>query len=302
MLGVTVRRPSPGKSSRTTAASRRRLVVGALVLAALVLVTLSFREADDGPVTRAQNGAAAVLRPFQVAADRIAEPFRDAYAWVDSLFDARSDAERLREENEALRQQVVQGQLAQRENDRLRELLDFRDGPRLPNGFRGLAAAVIARPAGAFAQAIVVAAGWNDGVRVDDPVVTADGLVGTVSRVGTRTARVRLLIDDQSAVSAIDIATDAAGIVRSGHGPRAPLRLDRVPKEAVVRVGDTVVTAGWESPRFSSLYPKGIQIGRVTSVGRTDTDLYTQVQVEPFADLSSLRAVLVLVPNDRGSR
>jgi len=103
---VTVRRPSPGKSSRTTAASRRRLVVGALVLAALVLVTLSFREADDGPVTRAQNGAAAVLRPFQVAADRIAEPFRDAYAWVDSLFDARSDAERLREENEALRQQV----------------------------------------------------------------------------------------------------------------------------------------------------------------------------------------------------
>jgi rod shape-determining protein MreC len=276
-------------------------VVGVLVLVALVLVTLSFREGDDGPVTRAQNGAAAVLRPFQVAADRLAEPFRDAYVWVDSLFAARSDAEQLREENEALRQQVVQGQLAQRENDRLRELLEFRDGPRLPDGFRGLAAAVISRPASAFAQAIVVAAGWKDGVRVGDPVVTADGLVGTVSRVGTRTGRVRLLTDDQSAVSAVDIRTDAAGIVRAGHGPRAPLRLDRVPKEAVVRVGDTVVTAGWESPRFSSLYPKGIQIGRVTSVGRTDTDLYTQVQVEPFADLGSLRAVLVLVPIDRAS-
>ena len=77
--------------------------------------------------------------------------------------------------------------------------------------------------------------------------------------------------------------------------------VDRVPKEAVVRVGDTVVTAGWESPRFSSLYPKGIQIGRVTSVGRTDTDLYTQVQVEPFADMSSLQAVLVLVPAERGT-
>jgi rod shape-determining protein MreC len=124
-------------------------VVGILLLVALVLVTLSFREGDDGPVSRAQNGAAAVLRPFQVAADRIAEPFRDAYGWVDSLFDARSDAESLRQENEALRQQVVQAQLAQRENARLRELLQFRDGPRLPDGFQGLAAAVISRPAGA---------------------------------------------------------------------------------------------------------------------------------------------------------
>jgi rod shape-determining protein MreC len=182
VLGVTVRRPAAGRaSSRTTAATRRRLVVGGLLLVALVLVTLSFRESDDGPVTSAQNGAAAVLRPFQVAADRIAEPFRDAYGWFDSLVDARSDAERLQAENELLRQQVVQGQLARSENARLRELLEYRDGPRLPNGFRGLAAGVISRPAGAYAQSIVVAAGWNDGVRVDDPVVTADGLVGTVS-------------------------------------------------------------------------------------------------------------------------
>ena len=76
----------------------------------------------------------------------------------------------------------------------------------------------------------------------------------------------------------------------------------RVPKEARVRYGDTVVTSGWSSPRLSSLYPRGIRIGRVTSVGRTDTDLYTQVQVTPFADLSALEAVLVLIPQDRGTR
>ncbi len=300
---MTVRRPSAGKPSpRNTAATRRRLVVGCLVLVALVLVTFSFREDDDGPVSSIQSTAASVLRPFQVAADRIAEPFRDAYAWVDGLFDARSDAESLRAENELLRQQVDQGLLAVRENERLRELLDFRDGPRLGDGYRGLAAGVIWRSAAVYAQSIVVAVGRNDGVRVDDAVVTADGLVGTVSRVSSRTARVTLLTDDQSAVSAVDLATDASGIVRPGHGPRAPLRLDRVPKEAVVRVGDTVVTSGWRSSRLASLYPKGIRIGRVTSVGRTDTDLYTQVQVEPFADLTALEAVLVLVPVGRGTR
>ena len=83
-----------------------------------------------------------------------------------------------------------------------------------------------------IAQSIVVAAGRNDGIRVDDPVVTQDGLVGKVSRVESRTARVTLLTDDQSAASALDVETDAFGIVRPGSGPRSPLRLDRVPKEA----------------------------------------------------------------------
>ena len=113
----------------------------------------------------------------------------------------------------------------------------------------------------------MIAAGRNDGLAVDDPVVTQDGLVGTISRVGSRTARVTLLTDDQSAVSAMIPATGAAGVVRPGQGPRAPLRLDRVGKEARVRVGDTVVTAGWRSQRLASIYPKGILIGRVTSVG-----------------------------------
>ena len=301
MLGVSVRRPAEGKpSTRTTAALRRRLVVGGLVLLSLVLVTVSFREDGDGPVASVQEGAAAVLRPLQVAADRVAEPFRDAYGWVDSLFGARSEAARLEKENELLRQEIAERRLAVRENARLRQLLAYRNGPRFPEGYSGLATAVINRPAGAYAQAITVAAGRSDGVRVDDPVVTQDGLVGKVSRVSSRTARVTLLTDEQSAASALDIETDASGIVRPGQGPRAPLRLDRVPKEAVVRVGDTIVSSGWSSPRLSSLYPRGIRIGRVTSVGRTDTDLYTQVQVTPFADLGALEAVLVLIPEERG--
>ncbi len=268
---------------------------------ALVLVTLSFREDQSGPVSDAQTAAASALRPLQVAADRVAEPFRDAYGWGRGLVDARSDAERLQKENQELRQQYVRARLAEQENARLRALLQFRSGPRFPEGFVGVAAEVIYRPPGAYAQAIVIAAGREDGVRVDDPVVTASGLVGTVSRVGSNTARVTLLTDDQSAVSATVLGTEAAGIVRRGQGPRAPLQLVRVPKEAVVHVGDTVVTAGWRSRRFSSLYPPGIMIGRVTSVGRTDTDLFTQVQLEPFADLASLEAVLVLVPSDRGT-
>jgi len=299
VLGAPLRRPGTGQHpSRTSTALRRRLAVGALVVLAFALITVSFRDEGSGPLHRAQEIGASGLRPFQVAAERIAEPFEDGYAWADSLLTARSDAERLQEENDVLRQQAARVELTTRENARLKALLAFRDSSSFPGGYDGVAAAVIGRPAGAFSQAVVVAAGSADGVRHNDPVVTQDGLVGLVTRVSSRTARVTLLVDDRSAVSAVDARTNAAGVVRHGRAARSTLVLDRVPKEDVVRVGDSVVTAGWRVGQLSSLYPRGIPIGRVTSVGQADTDLYKQVLVEPFADFRSLDSVLVLVPAD----
>ena len=299
MLGAPLRRPAPGQSpSRTTTQLRRRVVVGVLVLVAFALITLSFRDDGGGPLDRAQEAGASALRPFQVLAERVAEPFEDGYGWFDGLLTARSDAERLREENEVLRQQAARVELSTRENARLKALLAFRDGPSFPGGYDGVAAAVIGRPAGAFSQAVVIGAGSADGIQRNDPVLTQDGLVGLVTRVSNRTARVTLLTDDRSAVSAVDARTNAAGVVRHGRAARSTLVLDRVPKEDVVRVGDSIVTAGWRVGQLSSLYPRGIPIGRVTSVGQADTDLYKQVLVEPFADFRSLDSVLVLVPTE----
>ena len=297
-LGLTVRRISTAPT-RSTGPLRRRLVVGLLVLACLVLISLSFRSTESGPLTGVQSAGASALRPFTVGAERVAQPFRDAYGWADSLLSARNDAKTLREENRALRQQAIQSQFALQENAFLREQLDYLDGPRFPSDFRPVVAEVTGRPAGAFAQAIVIAAGSSSGVRLNDPVVTADGLVGLVTRITAKLARVQLLTDEEAAASAIDLRTGATGIVRHARGTRETLVLDRVRKQDVIRVGDQVVTAGWRAGALSSLYPKGIPIGRVTSFGLTDTDLFQQVQVDPYVDFGSLDAVIVLVPRDR---
>lgn len=273
--------------------------MGVLVLASLVLITLSFRSDDNGPLSGAQSAGSTALRPVAVGFERVAQPFRDAYNWADSLLAARSDAEQLRIENRELLQRAIQSEFARQENDYLRRLLDYLDSPRFPGDFDPIAAEVIGRPAGAFTQAIVVAAGSSNGVRVNDPVVTADGLVGLVTRVTPDTARVQLLTDEEAAVSAVDLRTSAPGIVRHARGTRETLVLDRVRKQDRVKVGDEIVTAGWRASGLSSLYPKGIPIGKVTSVGQTDTDLFQQVQVDPFVDFGTLDAVLVLVPTER---
>lgn len=272
-------------------------MLGVLVLAALALITVSFREGVSGPVHGAQGAVATVLRPFEIAAERVARPFRDAYGWTTEVLDSRSEAMRLRKQNVELRQNVIQNESALHENTRLRRLLEYRDGPTFPRDYSGIAAAVLARAPTAFAQQIVVSVGSADGVRLHAPVVTADGLVGQVTRVTSGASQVTLLSDESSAVSALDVRTEAAGLVQRGQGPNS-LVLSLVAKKEFVHQGDEVITAGWRTAGLASLYPKGIPIGSVSSVGQTDTDLYQQVQIAPYVDFSSLDAVLVLVSHN----
>ena len=274
-------------------------MVGILVVLALVLITFSFRKPDSGPVASVESAAATVLRPFTIAGERVAQPFRDVYGWADSLLTARSDAKRLRAETEALRQQVIQNQFAANENARLKALLAFRDGPRFPDDYTGLAAAVIARPTGTLRAGGRRRRGLERRCRARCP--GRDG--GRLPR--PRHAGVLALVachaPQRRAARGVGASTSSRarpGIVKHGRGSASTLIFDRVPKKVKVSVGDTIVTAGWRSSKLASLYPKGIPIGRVTSVGQADTDLWKQIQVEPFADFERVDAVLVLVLKD----
>jgi rod shape-determining protein MreC len=275
--------------SRAQSVGRRRAVVALLVVASLALLSVYFRESDGGRLHSLQSSGAAVLRPFEVAGDRIARPFEDAASWFGGLLDAKSENATLRKQRDAWRQLAIQRRTALQENARLRALLAYRDSARFPKDYRGLAAAVLSRPPSQLTQQIVVAAGSYDGVTRNAPVVTEDGLVGLVTRVGKNQSLVTLITDDTSAVSVVDLRTQASGILRHGD------TVDRVTKDQVVDQGDTLVTAGWHDGKISSLYPKGIPVGAVTSAGQRDIDAYKTVAVSPFVDFSSLQSVLVLV-------
>ena len=291
-IGTSAQRSSSTHSSRTSAVGRRRAVVGVLIFLSLALVTVYVRESDGGFLHSAQSTGSSVLKPFEVAADRIASPFQDAASWFGGLLHAKSDNKKLKKELEQLRAQAILNQSALRENAQLKQLLHYLESPRFPKDYRPVAARVIARAPGQFAQQIVVSAGKNNGISKHDAVVTAEGLVGEVTKVASNVAQVTLLTDDSSAVSALDITTNAAGIAQAGMS--GSLTVDRVTKDQVVNRGDVLVTAGWRSGDLSSLYPRGIPLCLVTQVGQADTDLYKQIQCDPFVDFSTLEAVIVL--------
>jgi rod shape-determining protein MreC len=297
-LGSPARRPAvPGSPLRPRVASplRRRIVAGALVVASLALLSVYFRESNDGPLHGVQSTGAAILRPFEVGAERVARPFRDASNWFSGLVDAKSENEKLRKQLDDLRQLYIQNENAAAENAQLQKLLRYQHSPRYPQGFTSISTSIISRPPAQFVRQVEIDAGSNQGVRLDAPVVTNDGLVGHVTKVARNVALVTLLTDETSAASGVDLKTRATGIVSHGQSTGDTLVLDRVTKDQVVNRGDVVVTAGWRSGRLTDLYPKGIPIGLVTSVGERDTDSYKSIQVEPFVDFSALESVIVLV-------
>jgi rod shape-determining protein MreC len=266
-----------------------------LVLFSLGLITVYLRESQGGVLHGAQRIGLTVVMPFEVAGERVSRPFRDAWAYTSDLFDAKSENEKLRAQVEALRQELIQEETAARENQRLRALLAYIDGPTFPRGYTGVTTRVVARPPSPYNQEVLVAAGSSSGIRVNDPVVTEDGLVGLITNVTSNGAQVTLLSDQSSAVSAVVLESGAAGIIRHGPSDASALTLDRVGKDELVSPGDLVITAGWRSGRLESLYPRGIPIGTVKSVGQQDVDLYKRIQVAPLVDFDSLGEVIVLI-------
>jgi rod shape-determining protein MreC len=300
-LGSPVRRAvAPRYSSRTSGPLRRRLIVGLLVLASLVMITVYFRESPNGSLHSFQSGGATVLRPFEIAADRIARPFQDAYNWTADVFHAKQENKQLRKDVKTLRQQAIQNSLAAQEVVQLRKLLKLKRSKAYADFFQtAVTAEVLSNPVSQFDQTILIAAGRTDGIRPFDAVVTQDGLVGQVTKVTRDTALVTLLTDKESAVTAKDHQTGAVGSVRHSQGPEDLLFLDRVGKNKVVSKDDLVITAGQQSGhRLSSFYPRGIPIGRVTKVGQTDVDAFQDIQVMPYVDFSSLQFVLVLASKE----
>jgi rod shape-determining protein MreC len=302
VLGSSVQRSRSNKHAvgRARSAVLRRLVLAVLVLAALALLTVSFRSPTSGALHNVQGTGASILRPFQVAAERVARPFRDAYGYFSGLADAKSENARLKREVRALRAESTANLAGAQKATELERLLNYEQGPTYPADYRPVNTAVISFPTGPFAQQVAIAAGSGSGIGINTPVVSPDGLVGRVTNVGPSTSVVTLITDPDSAVAARDLTSGVSGLIRRGQG--STLILDRVPKEQVVQKGDVIVTQGTRDRRYPDLYPYGIPIGRVLSVGRFDIASYLTVQVQPFASLDSLDSVAALVATKRSTK
>lgn len=186
---------------------------------------------------------------------------------------------RLEMENTALRGAGV-------ENDSLRRALQLpREGP-----FEMAPVEVLSLSGTPVPVAATLSAGRNRGIAPGDAVVTSLGLLGRVGESWTAASRVTLLTDPVSVVACEVESTGVLGLLRATTAPYPRLILANVPLADTVRVGQRVLTSG-----MSRRFPRHLTVGRIARIGREQTGLTQEIEVEPAARLSTLRHAFVLL-------
>lgn len=195
----------------------------------------------------------------------------------------RVENQHLRREIEFLRGQQNQMREAAAAGHRLASLLGFKERA-WPDA---LAAQVIGRDTTNWYRGVLLDKGTRDGVEVGLGVVTQAGMVGRIVKV-TRSSSVVLLVNDpNTAVTALVQRSRDEGIVTGT--PRGLVRMKYTPLLSTVRKGDVVVTSG-----LMGNFPKGLMIGVVTRILKTEDDLFQSAELAPAVDFSKLEEVLVI--------
>lgn len=196
----------------------------------------------------------------------------------------------LREENKSLRDKLIlyrqkfeMANEVYRENQRLKELLDFKK----TLSYGTVAAQVIGRDPTSWSSSVIIDKGLSSGIRPNSSVVSVRGLVGRVVELGRRSSKILLITDPNSKVGVILRRTRQGGILVGQ--PDGYCKMIYIALDSDVAPGDKVITAG-----YGTVFPKDIPVGEVTKVDKEPGRLYKNAIVKTDADLSRLEEVLCI--------
>ena len=213
------------------------------------------------------------------------------YQAVQSLITQPEDVTTLRQknaeleaENSRLQVQIVELQQQVTEAQLLSTLVDY-ERRHVENQYT--AASVIARDVSPFMHYVIIDRGSDDGLRRGMPVITQQGLVGSIAAVTAGAARVELINDPGSSINVI-LQQSGEEAVLNGQ-ITGEINLDMIRQDASIQPGDLVMTSG-----LGGNYPANIVIGQVVTVRNEASQLFQSASVQPAVDFSQLEIVLII--------
>ncbi len=261
-----------------------KVVLIAAVLMALALAVVSNLVGKTPADTLMQT----VLMPIRNGASALTAQAERFYNYMFHYEALEAENAKLREELSKLQQDALRADAIQRENDRLRDLLDMDPAK---EGYVPVDAYIISRDPTDWNSAFTVNRGSNAGIAVGMCVITENkAVVGLVTEVGPNYAVVKTVLDSSLQISASVADSGYNGMVVGGYAKDQAglLRMEYLPTSAILRNHDQVVTAG------STVYPRNLILGRIIDVGIDETGVGKYAVVEPAADIQNLEQVFIL--------
>ena len=199
------------------------------------------------------------------------------------------------EENNQLREEVAELQTQIYDSTEREEMYAWMAGflemKRVHHDFKMLAASVTGRESGNYSRVLTLDVGTEDGVAVNMPVVTSDGVVGRITEVGANWSRVTTILESGTLIGAYIERTNEVAVCEgvfalSGEGL---MSLNYVKADSPAQVGDRVLSSG-----YGSVYPRGLVIGYIEEIKVDPFTRGMSVTVRCAADYSELSRVMVL--------
>lgn len=264
-----------------------RLVI--LSLAAIILMALQV----TGRLATLQSAMTQLTAPAQLGATGATNVMVDWANFFVELGRLRVRNAELEELNKTLLAENFRLSEVERENESLRELLDFAiTQPSLELRGAQIVARVLGQDSINFQNFILLDLGSEQGIEEGMPVVTSVGLVGRITEVNPTTAKVLLISDSNSGVNATLANSRVNGVIKGVPGNT--LIMDYIPQDVVVSVGEDILTSGLTSEIGGGRFPKGIPIGQVVEIIQSDEEVSQQAIVIPAVDFAKLDLVLVI--------
>lgn len=265
--------------------NRGRLLLIVLIVTSLFLITLDLRgvQVIDG----IRTGTQTALTPVQKAGSWVVSPFRNFLSDVTHLGRTRNQIEKLKADNDALRQALLNRKVADAQLTQLKGVLNLAG----KGGFKVVSAKVISQGSStSFTQTITIDAGLKSGIHTNMTVISGFGLVGVVKSVYSNSAVVQLASDPAFRVGARIAGSQQIGIL-SGQGTRKGV-LQLLDNTTEVKVGDAILARGSNNGRP---FVPGVPIGEVTSVDNSAGAVTQTADVKFYSNFATLGVVSVVV-------
>ena len=265
------------------------LVLGLVLLAQVIGLAIQVRRPNPIEPT---GESVRLLRYWVLSV--IGPPERAAHAgglgargiWSNYI-DLRHTRQRNRElQAEVDRLRLEQAGLAEdaRQGHRLQQLLSFKE----KYIYQTVPAQVIGTSGTDMSRILIVDKGSKDGLRIDMPVITPDGIVGKVKDVFPHTSQILEISDQSSGAGVMLEKTRIRGVLR-GNAYGQPQIINILPDDRI-EPGERVLTSGGDQ-----IYPRGLTVGYVDKVvNDAERNPYIDVVIRPAATLSRLEEVLII--------
>ncbi len=272
---------APSLGNNNHGSGGREALICAVI--SVVLFTASARAGEGGFFGAVRGGFQTVTSPVRYLGATVAMPFQGLGNIFVNLTTDQETLSELRAENEALTARNAELEEAEKTASRLQQLLDLQDTYQL----QSTAARIISGPTDSWSSTVTIDKGSTSGLAVGMPVCEAQGAIGQIVECGPTTSVVRLVTDENSSVSAMVQSTRAQGMLTGSATGQVTLKLIR--SDQTVNVGDTIVTSG-----LGGVFPKGLPLGKVTSVENNPGSMYLNIVVEPLVHTESYEEVVVV--------